>query len=72
MTVRVPEQIGGCRISRFGDLYAVRAPHDQPDVLQALRRAGARWDKGTRQWWVERRQIHGLVRDLGEVGDLFG
>jgi hypothetical protein len=40
-------------------MIAVRCSHDLDDVM---RRAGGRWEPGTRQWLIERRSTDPLFR----------
>jgi hypothetical protein len=42
-------------------MIAVRCPHELDDVM---RRAGGRWEPGTRQWLIERRRIGPVIRIL--------
>lgn len=47
----------------------IRCPR-QYDHL--VRSAGATWDPGSRQWWIERRRIGPVIRELErEVDPLF-
>jgi hypothetical protein len=55
--------------SRVGGVVAIRAPRDDPEILAALRRARATWDKGTKQWWIRADRAERLVADLRVVVD---
>jgi hypothetical protein len=66
MTVDLPARIGPAEFSILGGMIAVRCPHDLDDVM---RRAGGRWEPGTRQWLIERRRIGPVIRTLRRSTD---
>ena len=59
--VDLPARIGPAEFSTLGGMIAVRCPHELDDVM---RRAGGRWEPGTRQWLIERRRIGPVIRTL--------
>jgi hypothetical protein len=65
----VPENIGPV-VFRVGVGWVmIRCPRHYDDLM---RRAGATWDPGVRQWCIERRRIEPVIRGLErEVDPLF-
>jgi hypothetical protein len=61
MMVDLPARIGPAEFSILGGMIAVRCPHELDDVM---RRAGGRWEPGTRQGLIERRRIGPVIRTL--------
>jgi hypothetical protein len=67
--VDVPESIGPVVFGVGVGWVTIRCPGQYDDLM---RRAGATWDRDIRQWWIERRRIWPVIRELErEVGPLF-
>ena len=64
--VDVPDSIGPVVFGVVGGRVTIRCPR-QYDYL--MRRAGATWDPGIRQWWIERRRAGPVIRELERVVD---
>jgi hypothetical protein len=65
----VPENIGPVVFGVGVGWVTIRCPHQYDDLM---RRAGATWDPGARQWLIERRRIGPVIRGLErEVDPLF-
>ena len=67
--VEVPENIGPVVFGVGVGWVMIRCPRQYDDLM---RRAGATWDPGLRQWCIERRRIGPVIRELErEVDPLF-
>jgi hypothetical protein len=67
--VDVPESIGPVVFGVGVGWVTIRCPRQYEDVVRG---AGATWDPGSRQWWIERRRIGPVIRKLQrEVDPLF-
>lgn len=65
----VPDNIGPVVFGVGVGWVMIRCPRQYDDLM---RRAGATWDPGVRQWCIERRRIEPLIRELErEVDPLF-
>lgn len=63
----VPDRVGPVSFQRVGGIVAIRVPQDDFEIERVLRRARAKWDRGTRQWWIGVRRINRVVADLRRV-----
>jgi hypothetical protein len=67
--VDVPDSIGPVVFGVGVGWVTIRCPRQYEDLLRS---AGATWDSGSRQWWIERRRIGPVIRELErEVDPLF-
>jgi hypothetical protein len=67
--VEVPESIGPVVFGVGVGWVMIRCPRQYEDLLRSV---GATWDPGSRQWWIERRRIGPVIRELErEVDPLF-
>ncbi len=67
--VDVPDSIGPVMFGTLGSWVTIRCPRQYGDLM---RRAGATWNPGARQWLIERRRIGPVIRELeGSVDPLF-
>ena len=67
--VDVPASIGPVVFGTGVGWVTIRCPGQYDDLM---RTAGATWDRATRQWWIERRRIGPVIRELErEVDPLF-
>jgi hypothetical protein len=64
--VDVPPSIGPVVFGMLGHWVTVRCPRQYGELM---RRAGAVWDPGARQWLIERRRIGPVIRELEHVVD---
>lgn len=62
----LPAHIGPAEFSDFGAWVAVRCPRDLEPLVQ---KAGGVWEPGSQQWFVERRRLGPLVRNLRRATD---
>jgi hypothetical protein len=61
--MKVPERIGPVTFGELAGMVAVR------ELDHVMRRAGAQWEPGTRQWLIEPRRIGPVIRTLERVTD---
>ena len=62
----VPASIGPVVFGVGVGWVTIQCPRQYEDLV---RRAGATWDPGSRQWWIERRRIGPVIRELERIVD---
>jgi hypothetical protein len=67
--VDVPATIGPVVFGVGVGWVTIQCPRQYDDLMS---RAGATWEPGARHWWIERRRIGPVIRELErEVDPLF-
>jgi hypothetical protein len=62
----IPPRVGPVEFGTLGRWVTVRCPSD---LAPLVRKAGAQWEPGSRQWLIERRRAGPLIRALRQATD---
>jgi hypothetical protein len=57
----IPARIGPVELSTLGSWVVVRCPRTYDAIM---RQAGGMWDPGDGRWFIERRRIGPVIREL--------